>query len=611
MSRRLSAWVVSAVVATTFAYTASPGAQAASEITVESRIAGDNRYATANALAVAAAAARGSGNTTHIVVASGVNFPDGLSAAALAGASDAVMLLTPPTSLPDSVATTIGQLRSSSGLTNTITTATIVGGESAVSANVRAQLEGLGLTVTRIQGTNRYDTANNVARETHRRSATGIGTFDGLKTVFLATGENFPDSLAASSWAFRSRTPVILAVGRSLGDSTRETLQQLGVEQVLVLGGATAVSTEIEAELSSIPGISQVHRIAGSNRYETATAISTVLAEEDPDYATRAVFVSGSSFPDALASAPFAGQADSYALIPVGSTLPSAVSTWLAANSSTLSAIRPVGGLSAVSGSVLNAAIGRETFPRPGLGFTSVFMGHSFFQPPAFRLEGYASTARLTEHSQSIVSAGGANGAPEGLWKDQAKRAEIQALLATGQVELLGMTYHPEYPTLDGYRLWIDEALTHNPRTSFFIGMPWLLDPGTMTSAQYAVEWQKAYDQIIPPIVDGLRSEYPLSTIFAIPYGRAAAVLYQLFDQGQLRNVSRLVGDARTSLFRDDMGHAGEIIDELAGLVWLRSIYCTNLTQFTFRSSYSLDLRPFGNAIVDQQNVDHQAPWCA
>ena len=584
------------------------GVHAENEITVETRLSGENRYETANALALAAAAARGSGNTSSIVVVSGVDYPDGLSAAALAGATDAVMLLTPPDALPDSVITTIEALRSSEDLTNTITKATLVGGASAVSDNVLSQLSALGLITERISGTNRYDTANSVARKIAEIGTDG--TFAGKKTAFLATGRNFPDSLAASSFSYRNVMPVLLTNGRTLDATTRQTIELLGIEQVLVLGGTTAVSSDVEAAAASIAGVTTVRRLEGVNRYETATAISTAIAEEDPDYATRAIFVSGSSFPDALASAPFAGQADSYAVIPVGATLPTAVSNWITANSSSLSTIRPIGGNSAVPTAVLNAATGSGTVTGPRLGLTSVFMGHSFFQPPASRLEGLASTAGLIDHTQTIVFSGGSTGSPQGFWDDETDRAQIQALLSTGDVELLGMTYHPDYPTLDGYRLWFDEALKYNPQTAFFIGMPWLLEPESMTSDQYALTWQQSYDRIITPIVDGLRLEYPTTTIFAIPYGRAAAVLYQLFDQGQLAGVSNLVGDTQVSLFGDSMGHAGKVINELAGLVWLRSIYCVDLTRYTFRSDYSLDLRPYANAIVDQQNPDHYAPWC-
>ena len=582
--------------------------QAAGEITVESRIAGDNRYDTANALALAAALARGPGNTTNIVIASGVKFPDGLSAAALAGATDAVMLLTPPAALPDSVIDTIEALRTQTGMLNSIASATIVGGEAAVSANVRSQLEALDLTVTRIQGDNRYQTANNVALEINRLG--GIGTVDGLKTVFLATGEKFPDSLAASSWSYRNVTPVILTTGTGLDIATRSTLETLGAQQVFVLGGTTVVSSDVETAVRSIPGVTTVRRLQGANRFETATAIATAIGEFDFDYVSRAMFVSATSFPDALAAAPLAGGTDSYAILPVGSTLPTAVSTWLSANAATFFSILPIGGTSAVPGSVLDAAIGRSTDIRVGTGFTSVFMGHSFFQPPAQRLEGYALGSGFTDHQQTIVFAGGDSGAPEALWNDQARRTEIQALLSTGDVDLLGMTYHPQYPTLTGYRLWVNEALRHNPNTAFFMGMPWLLDPATRTPAEYAIEWQRAYDSIATPIVQQLALEYPTASFFAIPYGRAAADLYALFGAGFLRGITALVGDSRTSLFRDDMGHGGQVIDELAGLVWLRSIYCVDLSSFGYPSMFDLDLQSMAMRIVADQNPADTAPWC-
>ena len=361
MIKTLRALVCCSLFGTVFAVSLEKAAvRAAVEVTVESRIAGDNRYATANSLALAAATARGSGNTRHIVVASGTNFPDGLAAASLAGATSGVILLTPPSSLPDSVVTTIGSLRSSTGLTNSISSATIIGGESAVSSTVKTQLEGLGLNVARIEGSNRFETANNVAREAHRLSASGIGTLDGLKTVFLATGANFPDSLAASSWSYRNVNPVLLSNGRSLDDATRETIRAIGAQQVLILGGTSAVSADVETALASMSGVTRVRRLQGANRFETAAAIADAIGDHDADYTTRALLLSGSSFPDALAAAPFAGQSDSYAIIPVSSSLPAAISTWLTANASTLTAIRAVGGSSAVPQAVVDAASGKE-----------------------------------------------------------------------------------------------------------------------------------------------------------------------------------------------------------------------------------------------------------
>jgi len=556
---------------------------------------------------LAAATARGPGNTTNIVIASGVTFPDGLSAATLAGATDAVMLLTPPSALPDSVIDTIEALRTGAGMLNTITTATIVGGQAAVSTNVRSQLEALNLTVTRIEGSNRYQTANNVALEIDRLNA--IGTVDGLKTVFVATGENFPDSLAASSWSYRNVTPVILTTGRTLDSATRSTLEALGAQQVFVLGGTAAVSWAVKTAISDLPGVTNVRRLQGDNCYETATAIATAISEYDPDYATRAMFVSGTSFPDALAAAPLAGGTDSYAILPVGSTLPTAVSSWLSANAATFGSILPVGGTAAVPTAVVDAALGRTTVD-PGTGFTSLFIGHSFFQPPALRLRTHALQAGFTDHVQTSVTGGGASGAPEALWNDPTKRDPAVAVLANDDVGLFGMTYHPDYPTLAGYRLWIDEALSHNPNTAFFVGMPWLLDPASMTAAQYAPAWQQGYANTVVAIVRELKTEYPNTTIFAIPYGRSAAELYTMFDAGQLPEITALIGDSRTSLSRDEMGHAGQIVEELAALVWLRAIYCVNLDDYTYSSSYTVDLKPLATAIVDEDDPSLAAPWC-
>lgn len=581
---------------------------AAGEITAETRIAGETRYDTANALAVAAATARGPGNTTNIVIASGVKFPDGLSAAALAGATGAVMLLTPPAALPDSVIDTIEALRTQPGMLNTITTATIVGGEAAVSANVRSQLEALDLTVTRIQGDNRYQTANNVALEINRLG--GIGTVDGLKTVFLATGEKFPDSLAASSWSYRNVTPVILTTGTALDPATRSTIETLGAQQVFVLGGTSVVSSDVETAVRSIPGVTTVRRLQGANRYETATAIATAIGEFDPDYVSRAMFVSATSFPDALAAAPLAGGTDSYAILPVGSILPTAVSTWLSANAATFFSILPIGGTTAVSSAVIDSALGRAPTIDPGAGFTSIFLGHSFFQPPAARFNDHALRAGFSAHEQTIVFGGGASGAAEALWNDSSRRNEALAVLTTGRVGLVGMTYHPEYPTLTGYRLWIDEALSHNPNTAFFVGMPWLLNPTTMTAAQYGTEWRRTYANTVVSIVRQLQEAYPTVPIFAIPYGRAAADLYALFAAGFLPDVKALVGDARTSLSRDDMGHAGQIVEELASLVWLRSIYCVDLTTYSYRFVYAADLKTLATAIVDEDDPSLKAPWC-
>lgn len=327
---------------------ASP-AGASPVVTTETRIAGADRYATAIAVAKAVVAA----GDTSIVIASGENFPDGLSAAALAGALGVPMLLTDSgPSLRADVLGAITELKvTATGLVNVV----LIGGTSVISAGTEAQLTAIGYTVTRIAGADRYETANLVAAAVVTNNSGTIGTFGGYRTAFLANGNNFPDALAASSWAYKNKHPLFLTNGTSLSAGTKAAMTAAGVQQVIILGGTTAVSAEAATEAAGVTGVITTTRVSGDTRYDTATALATVLATVNSGYKTRALLVSGTNFPDALAASQLAGGSSAYAIIPVTSPLPAAVSTWATANQATLSTIRAIGGTSAVADETVTA----------------------------------------------------------------------------------------------------------------------------------------------------------------------------------------------------------------------------------------------------------------
>jgi hypothetical protein len=245
---------------------------------------------------------------------------------------------------------------------------------------------------------------------------------------------------------------------------------------------------------------------------------------------------------------------------------------------------------------------------RSQTGFHSLFIGHSFFRPIADQMSFHAPNAGFADHTQITVFSGGANGAPQALWDNPTKRAEIQAALDGGDVELFGMTYHPDHPTLEGYRRWIDYALSRNPATTFFVGFPWLTNPGTMDSDTYGVTWSGAYDTIAKNIIDNLRVEYPNVDLFAIPYGQAAVELYSLFESGELPDVDALVSRAGDGIFRDDFGHADTILLDLASLVWLRAIYGVELSSYDWEPNYVLDLKAIADAIMAGHDPRYDAP---
>jgi hypothetical protein len=242
------------------------------------------------------------------------------------------------------------------------------------------------------------------------------------------------------------------------------------------------------------------------------------------------------------------------------------------------------------------------------LGFDSLFMGHSFFRPFAQGMGFHGPNAGFPDHTQEVVVAGGANGAPEALWNDPVKRAQIQAVLDSGEVDLFGMTVHGAYPSLQGYRNWLDYALARNPDTRFFIAMPWLTNPASMDAATYSATWHEAHETRLHDAIDTLRLEHPGVDIYGIPYGQAAVELYDRFDAGLLPDVQTLVSGTGDAIFSDSFGHADDILVELGRLVWLRAIYGVPLSSYDHDPGYVTDLKAIADSIMDEHDPVYDAP---
>ncbi|HVM51550.1 MAG TPA: cell wall-binding repeat-containing protein, partial [Acidimicrobiales bacterium] len=145
--------------------------------------------------------------------------------------------------------------------------------------------------VDRLAGATRYGTAAAISAE---------GAFDGATTAILATGENFPDALAASGLASANApAPILLTTTAELSSEALAALDELGVANVTVVGGTAAVSSSVIDTLED-EGYA-VNRVAGVNRYETAAAIANESgAANDFNGLATAVIATGQNFPDAL-----------------------------------------------------------------------------------------------------------------------------------------------------------------------------------------------------------------------------------------------------------------------------------------------------------------------
>ena len=161
--------------------------------------------------------------------------------------------------------------------------------------------------VTRLAGADRYATAAAISR----------ASFDpGVSAVYIATGTTFPDALAGAAAAARFGAPVLLVRPDELPASTAAELGRLRPGRIVILGGASAVSSGVADELRAYAAVS---RIAGANRYATAAAISTATFARG---APVAYVATGESFPDALSGGALAGRDGGPVLLVKNRTIP-------------------------------------------------------------------------------------------------------------------------------------------------------------------------------------------------------------------------------------------------------------------------------------------------
>ncbi len=316
-------WTVALDALRDYAGNVASGVQPTASFTITQpreleRLAGADRFSTA-----AAVAARFPAGVPTVYIAYGANFPDALAGAALAGREGAPILLALRDQVPASTLRALERLDPQNIV--------ILGGLPTLSQAVANQLAPYG-SVSRIAGADRYATGALIA---DRFEA-------GAETVYVASGRNFPDALAGAAVAGATGSPVLLTDPQHLPSSVAAQLDRLEPRRIVLLGGTPSVSAAVEAELSAFGA---VERIAGADRFETASLVAADLGHVD-----RVYVASGGNFPDALAGAALAGAQRAPVLLALRDYLPP--STQARIESSTPRQVLVLGDANAISDSV-------------------------------------------------------------------------------------------------------------------------------------------------------------------------------------------------------------------------------------------------------------------
>ena len=174
-------------------------------------------------------------------------------------------------------------------------------------------------TTMRLWGPDRYATAVAVSQRAFHAPH---------DTVVIASGEDFPDAMAAGTAAGRLEAPLLLTRKATLPGVVAAELRRLSPGQIYLVGGTGAVSAAVATTLASSAPHVHVTRISGSDRYGTAEAVARFTAG---GVFKRAFVVSGETFADGPAGGTAAATVNGPLLLTARTSLPAATRRALAA----------------------------------------------------------------------------------------------------------------------------------------------------------------------------------------------------------------------------------------------------------------------------------------
>ncbi|GAB3126768.1 cell wall-binding repeat-containing protein [Glaciibacter psychrotolerans] len=323
---------------------------------------------------------------------------------------------------------------------------------------------------TRVEGVDRHATAVKLSQSEFA---------PGTPIVVITSGRDFPDALSAVPAAAKLGGPILMTEKDALPAVTRAEIVRLAPKNIVIVGGRSAVSAQVETDLTKL---ARVERISGSSRYETSLAV----AKRFFPGAESAFIATGRDFADAILIGPRAAEWGAPVLVVDGKqdALPAATMAYAA---TIASSIDIVGGVNAVSKGIEKQVL---TLPNP------------------WSIERYAGEDRFA--TQAAMSNGPSNAA-EGF---VVTAYNFPDALAAGVIAgRRGASLYLSHPScLD---IWSTMLMSGGPATKYsIVGGVKTLGPDVMNLTQCGTRPPES-----PPRVLGKMTRY-------IPYGRCSSVSY-------------------------------------------------------------------------------------
>ncbi|MGE4272446.1 MAG: cell wall-binding repeat-containing protein [Desulfitobacterium sp.] len=265
--------------------------------TTTSRLAGADRYLTALAISQSGWPE----GAAEVVLTTGENYPDALSAAPLAGKYDAPILLVSSKGLSPETLTELKRLNPKK--------AYIVGGTGVIPNSVDSQLTANGISSSRLAGKDRYETAMAVAR------SVGLS-----KGVFFVPGLSFADALSAAPIAAAEGMPIIPVPADDFTKSQKSYFSKAKIGRVIFVGSKADIPQTIRGLFTG------AENIDGLDAYVRNSSLLKYF--EGSINTDKAFLATGQTYPDALAAAAFAQQDYNPVILLKGNEITSSVKSY-------------------------------------------------------------------------------------------------------------------------------------------------------------------------------------------------------------------------------------------------------------------------------------------
>lgn len=117
-----------------------------------------------------------------------------------------------------------------------------------------------------IAGNDRYETAVKLSKSKYNTS----------DTVIIVNNQAVIDGVTAAPLAYNLDAPILLTYPEVLGGTTKNEITRLKAKKVIIVGSEGIINNSVVNELKSM-GITDITRLAGSDRYDTSLAVAQYI----------------------------------------------------------------------------------------------------------------------------------------------------------------------------------------------------------------------------------------------------------------------------------------------------------------------------------------------